>query len=67
VHRRAAASVESKMATMQHEIFCLREFIETESQLTLLRSCALGESSSGGIYVDHLYTMYSSGNIDVRN
>ena len=41
------------------------------------RCCALGERSSGGIwkfrtssfkcYVDHSHTMYSSGNIDVRN
>jgi len=31
VHRRAAASVESKMATTQHSIFCVREFIKTES------------------------------------
>jgi len=47
------------------------------SQLTLLHGCALGERSSGGIwkfrtssfkcYVNHSYTMYSSGNIDVRN
>ena len=47
------------------------------SQLTLLHSCALGERSSGGIwkfrtsslkcYVDHSHTMYSLGNIDVRN
>ena len=47
------------------------------SQLTLLHGCALGERSSGGIwkfrtssfkcYVDHSHTMYSSGNIDVRN
>jgi hypothetical protein len=65
------------MATMQHKIFCVREFIKTESQLTLLHGCALGERSSGGIlkcrtssfncYVDHSHTMYSSGNIDVRN
>ena len=47
------------------------------SQLTLLHGCALGESSSGGIsifrisslkcYVVHSYTIYSSGNIEVRN
>ena len=30
-YHRAAASVESKMATMQHKIFCVREFIKTES------------------------------------
>jgi hypothetical protein len=34
---------------MQHKIFCVREFIKTESQLTLLHGCALGERSSGGI------------------
>ena len=43
----------------------------------LLHDCALGERSSGYIwkvrassfkcYVDHSHTMYSSGNIDVRN
>jgi len=43
----------------------------------LLHGCVLGERSSGGIskfrttsfkcYVDHSCTMYSSGNIDVRN
>ena len=46
-------------------------------QLTLLHGCALCERSSGGIwkfrtssfkcYVDHSHTMYSSGNINVRN
>jgi len=71
------ASAERKMATMQHKTFCVREFIKTEPQLTLLHGCALGEHSSGGIgklrtssfkrYVDHSHTMYSSGNIDVRN
>ena len=30
MHSHAAASVESKMATMQHKIFCVREFIKTE-------------------------------------
>ena len=30
-HSRAAASVESKMATMQYKIFCVPEFIKTES------------------------------------
>ena len=65
------------MAIMQHKIFCVREFIKTESRLTLLHGFALGERSSGGIlkfrtssfksYVDYSYTMYSSGNIDVRN
>ena len=47
------------------------------SRLTLLYGCALGERSSGVIlkfrtssfkcYVDHSHTVYSSGNIDVRN
>jgi len=37
------------MATMLHKIFCVRELIKTESQLTLLHGCALGERSSGGI------------------
>jgi len=65
------------MATMQHKIFYVCEFIKTESQLTLLHGCALGERSSGGIskfrtcpfkcYVDHSHTMHSSGNIDVRS
>ena len=76
-HSRAAASVESKMATMQHKSFCVREFIKTESQLTLLHVCAIGERSSGGIwkfrtssfkfYLDYSHTVCSSGNIDVRN
>ena len=45
--------------------------------MMLLHGCALGERSSGGTwkfrtsslkcYVDHSHTMYSSGNIDVRN
>ena len=65
------------MATIQHKIFCVCEFIKTESQLTLLHGFALGERSSGGIwkfrtsffewYVDHSHAMYSSGNTDVRN
>jgi len=37
------------MATMQHKNFCVREFIKTESQLTLLHGFALGERSGGGI------------------
>ena len=48
-HSRTEESIESKMATMQHKIFYVREFIETESQLTLLHGCALGERSSGVI------------------
>jgi len=31
-HSRAVASVESKMATLQHKVFCVREFIETAVQ-----------------------------------
>jgi len=34
---------------MQHKNFCVGEFIKTESQLTLLHGCALGERSSGGV------------------
>jgi len=34
---RAAASVESKMATMQHKIFCVREFIKTEPATAVQR------------------------------
>jgi hypothetical protein len=34
---------------MQEKIVCVREFIKTESQLTLLHGSALGERSSGGI------------------
>jgi len=38
VHSRAAASVESKMATMQHKIFCVHEFIKTESATAVQRA-----------------------------
>ena len=31
MHNHAATSVETKMATMQHKNFCVREFIKTES------------------------------------
>jgi hypothetical protein len=41
VHSRAAASVESKMATMQHKIFCVREFIKTVSATALRRAFLL--------------------------
>ena len=37
----AAASVESKMATMQHKIFCVREFIKTESATAVQRAFRL--------------------------
>ena len=39
--RRAAASVESKMATMQHKMFCVREFIKTESATAVQRAFRL--------------------------
>jgi len=43
MHFRAAASVESKMATtsMQHKIFCVREFIKTESATAVQRAFLL--------------------------
>ena len=37
----AAASVESKMATMQHKIFCVPEFIKTESPTAVQRAFRL--------------------------
>ena len=41
--RRAAASVESKVATMQHKIFffCVREFVKTESATAVQRAFRL--------------------------
>jgi len=42
VHSRAAASVESTMATMQHNIFWVREFIKTESATAVHRAFRLG-------------------------
>ena len=41
MHSRAAASVESKMATMQHQIFCVRELIKTESATAVQRAFRL--------------------------
>jgi len=41
VHSHAAASVESKMATMQHKIFCVCEFIQTESATAVQRAFRL--------------------------
>jgi len=41
VHNRAAASVESKMATKQHKIFCFREFIKTDSPTVVQRAFRL--------------------------
>ena len=40
-HSRAAASVEIKMATMQHKIFCVREFIKTGSATAVQRAFRL--------------------------
>ena len=40
-HSRAAASVENKMATKQHKIFCVREFIKTESPTVVQRAFRL--------------------------
>jgi len=37
MHSRAAASVESKMATMQHKILCVHEFIKTEQATAVQR------------------------------
>jgi len=41
VHSRAAASVEGKMAIMQHNIFCVREFIKTELATAVQRAFRL--------------------------
>jgi len=41
VHSCAAASVESKMATMQHKIFFVREFIKTETATAVQRAFRL--------------------------
>ena len=40
-HSRAAASVESKITTVQHKIFCVREFIKTESPTAVQRAFRL--------------------------
>jgi hypothetical protein len=40
-HSCIAASVEGKMATMQHKIFCVREFIKTESATAVQRAFRL--------------------------
>jgi len=40
-YSRASASVKSKMATMQHNIFCVSEFIKTESATALQRAFRL--------------------------
>jgi len=50
VHSRAAASVESKMATMQHKIFCVCGFIKTESATSVQRAFRLRLN----IYIEHL-------------
>ena len=39
--RRASASVDSKMATMQHKNFCVLEFIKTESATVVQRAFRL--------------------------
>jgi len=41
MHSRAAVSVEIKMATMQHKIFYVREFIKTESATAVQRAFRL--------------------------
>jgi len=41
MQNRAAASVESKMASMQHNIFCVREFIKTQSATAVQRAFRL--------------------------
>ena len=41
IHSCAAASVESKMATMQHKIFCVRDFIKTELATAVRRAFRL--------------------------
>ena len=38
MHSHAAASVESKMATTQHKIFCVHEFSKTESATAVQRT-----------------------------
>ena len=40
-YRRSAASVHNKMATMQHKIFCVREFIKTGSAAAVQRAFRL--------------------------
>ena len=41
MHSRAVSSVESKMATMQHKIFFVRELIKTESATAVHRAFRL--------------------------
>ena len=41
MHSSAAASVEIKMATMQHKIFCVCEFIKSESPTAVQRAFRL--------------------------
>jgi hypothetical protein len=40
-HSRTVVSVERKMATMQHKIFCVRQFMETESATAVQRAFLL--------------------------
>jgi len=41
MHNRTVALVKSKVATMQHKIFCVREFIKTESATAVQRAFRL--------------------------
>jgi len=41
MHSHAVVSIESKMATMQHKIFCIRELIKTESATAVQRAFCL--------------------------
>jgi len=46
----AAPSVESKMATTQHKIFCVREFTKTEPATAVQRAFLLRFN----IHIEHL-------------
>ena len=54
MYSRAAASVESKMTTMQHKIFCFREFIKTESATAVQRAFRLRFQHSTSNEEEHL-------------
>ena len=43
MHSHAAASIESKMATKQHKIFCDREFTKTEPVTAVHRAFRLSQ------------------------
>ena len=49
----AAASVESKMATMQHKFFWVREFIKTESATAVQRAFFFDSTFTLNIYKLH--------------